>query len=182
MLAEDPVDACKIPVRVSGSGMVTSVEKERHSFVLFPTQNISASPNPECLPVRAVLEKGPKWPNPIARLPSPHGFVAFTGKLAHFEENLGQTRSDLRSRAVVALDSITYLRANYGSGNALTLPAMSHSQDADTVALKSHILKYSQLKSEPASSKSENTGRSCKRKTHGSFDSGQGQEEGDDDK
>ncbi|KAN0129735.1 hypothetical protein V8E53_012400 [Lactarius tabidus] len=40
VLAKDPVAACKIPARVSGSGMVSSVNKEHHSFILFPTQNV----------------------------------------------------------------------------------------------------------------------------------------------
>jgi hypothetical protein len=155
VLAEDPVAACKIPARVSGSGMVSSVDKERHSFILFPTQNVSASTHSETLPVRAVLEKGPKWPNPVARLPSPHGFVSFTGKLAHFEDNSGNIRSDLRSRAVVAVDSIVYLRANYGSNSVPMPPSAANTHDADTVALKSRVLKYAQANTDSVSSKGE---------------------------
>jgi hypothetical protein len=111
VLAKDPVAACKIPARVSGSGMVSSVNKEHHSFILFPTQNVSASTHHETIPVQAVLEKGPKWPNLIARLLSLHGFlhgfVSFTGKLAHFEDNSANIRSNLHSCAVIAVDSVT---------------------------------------------------------------------------
>jgi hypothetical protein len=143
VLAEDPVGACKIPARVTGSGMVSAVDKERHSFTIFPTQKITASSDPQTLPVRALMEKGPKWLNPVARLPAPHGFVAFTGKLAHFEDNVGHIRGDLRSRAVVSLDSIVYLRADYGTNNAtMPHPPPSLPHDADTVALKT---RYSEI-------------------------------------
>ncbi|KAN0137428.1 hypothetical protein V8E53_004873 [Lactarius tabidus] len=158
VLAEDPITACKIPARVSGSAMVSSVDKEHYSFTLFPTQHINASSKAESLPVRAVLEKGPKWPNPVTRLPSPCGFVAFTGKIAHFEENPGPIRSDLRSRIVVALDSIIYLRANYGSTELSNPPPSSHSQDADSVALKTCILKYSQSTTDSTLSQEDEDG------------------------
>ena len=147
MLPEDPVDTCKIPARIIGSGMVTAVDKERHSFLLYPTQRITASEQAEAIPVRAVLEKGPKWPNPVARLPSPYNFVGFTGKLAHFEENTGKIRNDLQNRVVVTLDSITYLRATYAtnvSSNAtVAQPSTSRHYDPDSVALKTRVLKYS---------------------------------------
>jgi hypothetical protein len=156
VLAKDPVAACKIPARVSASGMVSSVNKEHHSFILFPTQNVSASTHHETIPVQAALEKGPKWPNPIARLLSLHGFlhgfVSFTGKLAHFEDNSANIRSNLCSCAVIAVDSIVYLGANYGS-NSVPMPPSAH--NADTVALKSCILKYVQANTDSVSSKGE---------------------------
>ena len=143
VLADDPVTACKIPARVTASGMVSSVDKDHNSFIMFPTQTISSSAERETLPMRAVLEKGPKWPNPTARLPSPHAFVAFTGKLAHFEDNTGKIKADLQSRAVISLDSITYLRANYGPTTTPLAPSTSRLDDADTVTLKSRVLKFS---------------------------------------
>jgi hypothetical protein len=160
VLAEDPIRACKIPARITGSGMVSSVDKEQHSFIIFPTQKIMASSDPQTLPVRALMEKGLKWPNPVARLPAPHGFVAFTGKLAHFEDNVGHIRGDLCSRTVVSLDSIIYLCTNYGSNNAtMPLPPPSLPHDTDTVALKTHILKFSQGDTHSPLSKGDD--RSC---------------------
>jgi hypothetical protein len=155
VVAEDPEAACKIPARVSCSGMVSSVDMEHHSFMLFLTQNISASPHRETLPVRAVLEKGPKWPNPIARLPSPLSFVAFTGKLAHFKDNAAKGESKLLSQAVVTLDSIIYLHANYSSTSVpMPLPS-SQPHDADMIALKTRLLRFSQIKTKAASPKNE---------------------------
>ncbi|KAN0134097.1 hypothetical protein V8E53_008102 [Lactarius tabidus] len=131
VLAEDPIAACKIAARVIGSGMVSSVDKETHSFFLFPSQIITANADPEALPVRAVLEKSPKWPEPTARLPSPHSFVAFTGKLAQFKDNITYMKTKLLYRAVVSLDSITYLRANYGTH---TTPSTSSSLQPHAVS------------------------------------------------
>ena len=142
---DDPVGACKIPARITVSGTVFSVDKERHSFVVFPTLSISASPNPQTLPVRAVLEKSPRWPNPVARLPSSPNFVAFTGKLAYFEDFAGKSQ-DFQTQAVVIVDSITYLRSPSNPKNVSLAPSTSRSpnNDADTVALKTRVLKYSQ--------------------------------------
>lgn len=143
VLVEDPVDACIIPARVSCSGMVASIDKEHHSFILFPTQNITACADPQTVAVCTVLEKGPKWPNPVARLPSPYKFVGFIGKLAHFEDNIGPTANNLHFHAVITLDSITYLRANYSMNTVSSHSLTLQSQNADTIALKTHVLKYS---------------------------------------
>lgn len=143
VLVDDHVAACKIAARVTACGMVTSVDKERNSFIMFPTQTITSSAERQTLPLRAVLEKGPKWPNPTARLPSPHAFIAFTGKLAHFEDNTEKMKANIHSRAVISLDSITYLRANYGPTTTSVTPSTSRTNDPDTVALKSRVLNYS---------------------------------------
>ena len=140
--AEDPVGACKIPARITGSGTVFSVDKEKHSFMMFPTLTISSSEKPETLPVRGLLEKGPRWPNPTARLPSPQSLVAFTGKLAFFEDRIGKPHAELTSQAVVTLDTIIYLRTSSGPSVSPRTPSVSQRQDADTIALKSRVLKY----------------------------------------
>ena len=107
VLAEDPVSACMIPVRITASGMVASVDKDCHSFILFPTQTVTACLDPQNLPVCAVLEKGLKWPNPVARLPSAYNFVAFTGKLAYFKDDVGPIQSNMHFHAVVLRSSWT---------------------------------------------------------------------------
>lgn len=112
--------------------------------MVFPTLSVTASPNPETLPVRAVLEKSPRWPNPAARLPSSRNFVAFTGKLAYFEGFAKKSREDFQSQAVIIVDSITYLRTAFSSKTNLPTPSTSQNLDADTVALKTRVLKYSQ--------------------------------------
>jgi hypothetical protein len=156
--------------------MVSSVNKEHHSFFVFPMQIILACNKPKTLPVRALLEKGPKWPNPVARLPSPHGFIAFFGKLAHFEDNVGHVQEDLRSQAVVSLDSIIYLCTIYTSNSVpMALPPPSHPHDADTVALKSHILKISCSNTLSSSSKEED--HTCCLNTHAGAASRQEQED-----
>lgn len=147
VLVDDHVAACKIAARITASGMVSSVDKDRNSFFMFPTQKITSSAERQALPLRAVLEKGPKWPNPTARLPSPHAFVAFTGKLAHIEDNMEKIKADVQSRAVISVDSITYLRANYGPTTMPVTPLTSRPNDPDTVALKSRVLNYSNASS-----------------------------------
>lgn len=94
-----------IPVRITASGMVASVDKDCHSFILFPTQTVTACLDPQNLPVCAVLEKGLKWPNPVARLPSAYNFVAFTGKLAYFKDDVGPIQSNMHFHAVVLRSS-----------------------------------------------------------------------------
>ena len=136
VLAEDPVSACMIPVRITASGMVASVDKDRHSFILFPTQTVTACLDPQNLPVCAVLEKGPKWPNPIARLPSAYNFVAFTSKLAYFKDDVRPVQSDMCFCAVVTLESITYLRANYAANSGPSHAPSSQIPDANMIALK----------------------------------------------
>lgn len=121
--------------------MASSVDKTHNSFFICPSQYVTGSTDCGLIPVRAVMEKGPKWPNPSARLPSPHAFVAFTGKLDHFEINTENAQIAGSARTVVSLDSITYLRTNLGA------PAPSHSlqaDDEDSVALKKRVKKYAQ--------------------------------------
>lgn len=158
---DDPEGACKIPARVSGSGTVSTVDKEGHSFMIIPTLSISASPHPESLPIRAILEKSPRWPNPAARLPSPKNFVAFTGKLAYFEDRGGVSQGDFGSQAVITLDSITYLRSISSPKSMPHVPPPSQSFDADTVALKTRVQKYAKN----SSSKFEDDSLSTSSKT-----------------
>ncbi|KAN0128310.1 hypothetical protein V8E53_013894 [Lactarius tabidus] len=73
-------------------------------------------------------------------------------------QNPGPIRSDLGSRIVVALDSIIYLRANYGSTELSNPPPSLHSQDADSVALKTRILKYSQSTTDSTLSQEDEDG------------------------
>lgn len=106
-----------IPARVIASGMVTAVNKDDNSFLITLRQEIDGGSEEDSLTVRALLEKGPKWPDPVKRLPSAQGFVSFAGKLFLFEEE------QARSRPVVSLDSITYLRIVFG-GAAGTVPSV----------------------------------------------------------
>lgn len=143
-----------IPVRITASGMVASVDKDHHSFILFPTQTVTACLDPQNLPVCAVLEKGPKWPNPIARLPLAYNFVAFTSKFAYFKDDVGPVQSNMCFCAVVTLESITYLCANYAANSGPSHAPSSQIPDADMIALKLCVLKFSHLGKQSASSSS----------------------------
>lgn len=141
--------------------------------MVFPTLSISVSPSPETLPVWAVLEKSPRWPNPAARLPSSQNFVTFTGKLAYFEDVAEKLQGDFQSQAIVIVDSITYLRMASTSTAILHTPSTSQNVDADTIALKTHVLKYSQ----GASSKMEDDIVSTSSKTATSQEEEKGESE-----
>ena len=141
---EDPVGTCKIPARITSLGTVFGVDKEKHSFVMFPTSFISASPNLETLPIWALLEKSPRWPDPTAHLPLSQSLVAFTGKLAFFEDRASNLHSNIRSQAVVTLDTIIYLRMTPAPAAVSNMPSTLLQWDTDTIALKSHVLKYVQ--------------------------------------
>ena len=139
---EDPVGTCKIPAKITGSGTVFGIDKEKHSFVMFPTSFISASPNPETLPIWALLEKSPRWPDPTTHLPSSQSLVAFTGKLAFFEDHAGNLHSNICSQAIVTLNTIIYLRMTPAPAAVSNMPSTLLQRDADTIALKSRVLKY----------------------------------------
>ena len=139
---EDPVGTCKIPAKITGSGTVFGIDKEKHSFVMFPTSFISASPNPETLPIWALLEKSPRWPDPTACLPSSQSLVAFTGKLAFFEDHASNLHSNVCSQAVVTLNTIIYLQMTPAPAAVSNMPSTLLQRDADTIALKSRVLKY----------------------------------------
>ena len=109
---------------------------------MFPTLTILSSEKPETLPVRGLLEKGPRWLNPTTQLPSPRSLVAFTGKLVFFEDRVGKPHAELTSQAVVTLDTIIYLCTSSGPSVSPQTPSVSQRQDADTIALKSRVLKY----------------------------------------
>lgn len=83
---DDVIAACKIAARVVGVRIVTSVDTIHHCFALMPTQYVNGATEEELLPVRAMPEKGLKWPDPVARLPSARSFVSFSGKLYQFED------------------------------------------------------------------------------------------------
>ena len=162
--------ACKIPARVTVSGTVFNVDKERHSFMVFPTLSVTALPIPETLPIHAVLETSPRWLNPAAQLPSSWNFVAFMGKLAYFEGFAKKSWEEFQSQAVIIVDSITYLCIAFTSKTNLPTPSTSQNLDADTVALKTRVLKYSQ----GSPSKMEDDSKSTSSKTAMS----QGEEKG----
>lgn len=130
--------------RVTGAAMVSSVNKINNSFVMNISQTIALCDEGKPSFVRAVLEKGPKWPRPTERLPSAHSFVSFTGKLSSFEKPSPHDIAQTHSRFVVALDSITYLRSNPNTmqESPVLTPLQAKSDDLD---LKQRVQKYARI-------------------------------------
>lgn len=141
---KDVTTACGTPARVVGVGIVTSVDTVHHSFTLTPAQYVTGGAEEEQIPVRAMMEKGSKWPDPVKRLPSAHGFVSFSGKLYHFDENSLAQIPNVNTRAVINLDTITYLlRPTYSPSSVASSVLPSQVEDADSIALKKRVEKYS---------------------------------------
>lgn len=141
---DNPVGACKISARLTSCGTILNVDRDGYCFTMFPTQTITASLQPQTLPIQAVLEKSLRWPNPTAWLPLAHNFVAFTGKLAYFKVCPSKFENNVLSRAVVTLDNITYLRTTVSPNHITHLLGPPKPIDADTITLKRHMLKYAQ--------------------------------------
>lgn len=92
------------------------------------------------------------------------------GKLAYFEGFAKKSWEEFQSQAVIIVDSITYLCIAFTSKTNLPTPSTSQNLDADTVALKTRVLKYSQ----GSPSKMEDDSKSTSSKTAMS----QGEEKG----
>ena len=90
------------------------------------------------------MEKSPRWPDPTTRLPLSQSLVAFTGKLAFFEDHASNLHSNVCSQAVVTLNTIIYLQMTPAPAAVSNMPSTLLQQDADTIALKSCVLKYAQ--------------------------------------
>jgi hypothetical protein len=148
VLAADPIAACMIPARIVASGMVTSVFKDEFSFVVSLRQEIDGCEEDKPISVRGLLEKGPKWPDPVLRLPSAQGFVSFTGKLFRFEEQPLQPDAQTASRPVVSLDSITYLHVNIGGSTGMvpSAPPSAHLGPSNIAKQKKPPPRYSRGK------------------------------------
>ncbi|KAH9170383.1 hypothetical protein EDB89DRAFT_2072060 [Lactarius sanguifluus] len=141
---EGAIAACRIPARVFGTGMVTSLEKQDNSFVLSLSQYVGGGSQNDLIVVRALMEKGPKWPEPAKRLPALSGLVYFTGRLSHIEDNPDSKHGSAKERVVVTLDNITYLpRTSAKPASSVSSSAVNLTEDGDTIALKNRLRKYS---------------------------------------
>jgi len=100
---------CEEPVRVTGAGMVTSVNRNTLSFTIHATQYTTGGECSDEMVVRVRMDLNPKWTNPAQRLPHPPAVVGFLGVLHQFENYRPPNSTRQVICVVVALDDITYL-------------------------------------------------------------------------
>lgn len=140
--SDDVMAAWKIPAMVIGVGMVSSVTRQESSFTVAVAQYIAGGQN-ETVMIRGIMEKSPKWPDPVARLPALHGVVAFTAKLSHFENDKDGINATAVDRAVIVLDSITYLPRSASPPSLTNTGPSFTSEDSDDAKVKQHVQKIS---------------------------------------
>jgi hypothetical protein len=124
------ISACKVPAKVFAAGTVTSVDTEQVCFAMTPSQDVTCSGQIDSIELRAIMEKSPKWPNPVFKLPCMRLSIACAAKLSHFEEIPDAKGSDMKLRMVVTLDAITDLGFRFlpsSSSSSLWFPQSSPS-------------------------------------------------------
>ncbi|KAH9014909.1 hypothetical protein EDB85DRAFT_1898982 [Lactarius pseudohatsudake] len=160
LVTEEDLTACEEPARVTGSGMVTSIERKRLCFTIHGCQYVTGGDRSDDVVVRCRMDLNPKWAQPIDRLPHPPSIIAFSGVLQQFKEySPPQSTKKLRC-AVVALDDITYIRKGERSSTDPSTTVPPGKQNTAT-KFRSRTQKYmlSQLKVDntPSPSTSQNT-------------------------
>ncbi|KAH9033153.1 hypothetical protein EDB83DRAFT_2319038 [Lactarius deliciosus] len=101
-ISKQNIKLFKIPAWITVSGTVTSVDEDTLSFVVTTKQYVSTGDGNDTLRVRGRLEKGPRWKEPLKRLPTVNNIVHFEGALQEVEEHDGNIQP------VVLLDFIIY--------------------------------------------------------------------------
>lgn len=76
------ISACKVPAKVFAAGTVTSVDTEQVCFAMTPSQDVTCSGQIDSIELRAIMEKSPKWPNPVFKLPYMRESIACAAKLS----------------------------------------------------------------------------------------------------
>ncbi|KAH9050391.1 hypothetical protein EDB83DRAFT_2553386 [Lactarius deliciosus] len=110
VVTDKDLTACEEPVRVTGSGVVTSMEQNRLCFIIHGCQYVTGGECSDDVIVRCRMDMNPKWSQPTDRLPYPPSVIAFSGLLQQFEEYSPPGTTKKLQCAVVALDDITYIR------------------------------------------------------------------------
>ena len=94
-------------VRVSVCGTVAESSKENASFCMYTKQYVCGQL--EEIAIRAILNKNTKWKNPLQVLPYPNSLIGFDGVLDKFEIYNPDNSSHKVTRAVVAVQDVTFL-------------------------------------------------------------------------
>ncbi|KAH9015350.1 hypothetical protein EDB84DRAFT_1567746 [Lactarius hengduanensis] len=95
-------------IRISGSGIVTSVEADPPSFLIHATQYIDRGQSTDEFAVRGRLDNNPKWADPMERIPQPNSIIRWNGILLRFDTYTPPGKN-LVSCIVVATKDITYI-------------------------------------------------------------------------
>ncbi|KAF8263445.1 hypothetical protein EI94DRAFT_1788514 [Lactarius quietus] len=108
VLTKHDLTVCEEPVRILGAGMVTSINRDKLSFVIHALQYTAGGESTDDIAIRAHLDLSPKWTNPAQRLPHTSALIGFTGILHQFETYCPPNSTREVTCAVLALDDITY--------------------------------------------------------------------------
>ena len=104
-------------IYISAAGTVVSSSKETATFYMCTQQYVCGQQ--EDVAVRAIMNKNPKWKNPLEMLPHPNSMIAFDGVLDKFETYKPDKRSKGVTCAVVSVQDVTFLQ-NVEDGGAKT--------------------------------------------------------------
>lgn len=97
-------------IYVSGSGTVTSADKENISFIIHGTQYIDGGLSSDEIVVRGCMAGNPKWSDAAARVPDAKTVVSFDGTLQCLD-TYAPAGKDAMTCLVVAVDDIQYLHS-----------------------------------------------------------------------
>ncbi|KAH8991910.1 hypothetical protein EDB86DRAFT_3079576 [Lactarius hatsudake] len=141
LVTEEDITACEEPVRVTGSGIITSMEQNRLSFMIHGCQYVTGGQRSDDVIVCCRMDMNPKWTQPIDRLPYPPSVIAFSGLLQQFEEYSPPGTTKKLQCAVVALDDITYIRKGERSSSDVSTKASAPKESLHT-KFRSRAQKY----------------------------------------
>jgi hypothetical protein len=94
---------------IAGSGTVLSIETDPPSFLILATQYIAGGQSSDDITIRGDMGDNPKWTNPQECLPPVKAVVVFWGALQCFDCYRPPNTKALSTRAIVAVQDITYL-------------------------------------------------------------------------
>ena len=176
---DEVIEFSKKPAVVNINGCVASIDDDADSFSLALSQYVTGATQHETMHVRAFMNRNTPFSPPSFHLPRINSLVGFTAKLDTIE-SYTEIGSRATIRAVVIVESISHLTGD-------EVAPMSN-EDADTVALKTRVRKYTvpteSEGNEVRSSEKECSGGSSKgkRKLTLTFDGGAGGKERSDKK
>lgn len=140
---------------VSVSGTVTSSSRATCSFYLHGTQFVCGQ-HAE-IAVRAIMDRNPKWKNPLELLPEARSLISFDGVLQRFESYTPPNTSDAITCAVVTVEDITFLirredQATATQTNAIREKIKNRQQNRRTSKVSDSTPDNSQNTSSPSTS------------------------------
>ena len=105
---KDHVLMCDDTIHVSVVGTVIASSKQNNTFEMYTKQYVCGQ-NEE-IAVHGVMDKNPKWKNPLTVLPRPNSIIAFDSILDRFDSYMPPHRSKPILCAVVSVQDITFLQ------------------------------------------------------------------------